>query len=61
MKSQASSITNARIKKKGGGRAGGALDPVAQNPPANAGDIGLIPSPGRSTCHSEAKPVCHKY
>ena len=42
----------------GGGRA---LDPVVQNPPANAGDIGLIPSPGRSACHKATKPVCHNY
>ena len=59
MKSKASSITNARIKKKG--RGGEALDPVVQNPPANAGDIGLIPSPGRSACHKATKPVCHNY
>ena len=44
----------------GGGEVG-AFDPVVQNPPANAGDIDLIPSPGRSTCHRAIKPVCHNY
>ena len=24
------------------------IDPVVKNPPANAGDMGLIPGPGRS-------------
>ena len=64
MKSEASSITNARIfffKCGSGGGEVGAFNPVVQNPPANAGDIDLIPSPGRSTCHRAIKPVCHNY
>ena len=31
---------------------------VDKSPPANAGDTGSIPGPGRShTCHREIKPV----
>ena len=35
---------------------------VDKNPPANAGDVGSIPGPGRShmSCR-ETKPVCHNY
>ena len=32
---------------------------VDENPPVNAGDMGLIPGPGRS--HGTAKPVRHNY
>ena len=32
-----------------------------KNPPANAGDMGVIPGPGRFTCHKAAKSVCHNY
>ena len=35
--------------------------PVVKNPPANAGDMDLIPSPGNSTCHEATKPVGHNY
>ena len=34
---------------------------VVKNPPANAGDTGSIPGPGRSTCRGATKPVCHSY
>ena len=34
---------------------------VVRNPPANAGDTGLSPGLGRSTCHGTTKPVCHNY
>ena len=30
---------------------------VVKNPPANAGDIVLIPGPGSPTCHGTTKPV----
>ena len=49
------------MERRGGGGGGGALDPVAQNTPANKGGIGLIPSPGRSACHRATKPMCHNY
>ena len=32
---------------------------VVKNPPANAGDMGLIPDLGRSSCHRATKPMCH--
>ena len=32
---------------------------VVKNPPANAGDTGLISGPGR--CHRATKPMCHNY
>ena len=36
--------------------------PVVKNPPFNAGDTGLIPSPRKdSTCHGATKPMCHNY
>ena len=36
--------------------------PVVKYPPANAGDTGLIPGPGRShTCFEATKPMCHSY
>ena len=34
---------------------------AVKNPPANAGDTGSSPGPGRSTCHGATKPVCHNY
>ena len=34
---------------------------LVKNPPANAGDMGSIPSPGRSRCHGATKPVHHSY
>ena len=34
---------------------------VAKNLPANAGDVGLIPDPGRSHMLRSNKPVCHNY
>ena len=37
---------------------GGTVD---KNPPANAGDMGLIPSPGRSHSCKATKPVHHNY
>ena len=30
---------------------------MVKNPPADAGDTGLIPDPGRPTCRRAAKPV----
>ena len=43
-------FTDKKTKGKLRGFAGG---PVVKNPSANAGDIGSIPSPGRShMCHS---------
>ena len=36
-------------------------DAVVENPPANAGDTGSIPDPGRSHMRRVTKPVCHKY
>ena len=35
--------------------------PVVENLPANAGDMGWIPSPGDSTCLKTTKPLCHNY
>ena len=35
--------------------------PVVKNPPANAGDMGLIPGLGRSHVLGATKPVCHNY
>ena len=32
---------------------------VVKNPPANAGDTGLLWED--PTCHGAAKPVCHNY
>ena len=32
-----------------------------KNPPANAGDEGLIPDRGSPTCHRATKPVHHSY
>ena len=34
---------------------------VVKNLPANAGDMGSIPGPGRSTCYRATKPLCHNY
>ena len=34
---------------------------VEKNLPGNAGDMGIIPDPGRSTCLRETKPVHHSY
>ena len=42
---------------------------VIKNPPANAGDTGLSPGPGRShmaveqlsPCATTTEPVCHNY
>ena len=34
---------------------------VVKNPPANAGDTGSIPGPGRSHMGRATKPVCHSY
>ena len=34
---------------------------VVENPPANAGDTGSSPGPGRSHMHGATKPVCHNY
>ena len=31
------------------------------NPPANAGSMGLIPSPGDHTLDGATKPACHNY
>ena len=36
-------------------------DSVVKNSPVNAGDMGLIPGPGRSHMHGTIKPVCHNY
>ena len=46
------------VVKKGGGFPGGA---VVENAPAKAGDIGLIPGPGRYHMPWATKPVCHNY
>jgi len=35
--------------------------PVVKDPPANAGDMGLIPGLGRSHVLGATKPVCHNY
>ena len=35
--------------------------PVIKNPPANAGDLGSSPSPGRSHMLRETKLLCHNY
>ena len=35
--------------------------PVVKNLPANAGDMGSIPGPGRSTWFGATKPMCHSY
>ena len=34
---------------------------VVKNPPANAGDTGLSPDPGRSHMRGATKPVSHNY
>ena len=34
---------------------------VVKNPPANAGDTGLIPVQGDPTCRGAIKPVRHNY
>ena len=34
---------------------------VVKNPPANAGDTGSIPGPGRSHMHRATKPMRHNY
>ena len=34
---------------------------VVRSPPANAGDTGLSPGPGRSHMPGAAKPACHNY
>ena len=34
---------------------------VVRNPPTTAGDIGLIPGLGRSTCQGATKPGHHNY
>ena len=34
---------------------------VVKKPPANAGDMGLIPDPGRSQEDGTTKPMCHNY
>ena len=34
---------------------------VDKNPPANAGDMDLIPGLRRSRCHGAAQPVDHNY
>ena len=36
-------------------------DPVAKNPPANAGDKSSIPGPGRVHMPKASKPVSHNY
>ena len=35
--------------------------PMVKNPPANAGDMGSIPGPGRFTCQGATKPMHHHY
>ena len=35
--------------------------PLVKNLPANAGDMGLIPGPGDSTCCEATKSMCHNY
>ena len=35
--------------------------PVVQNPPANAGDMGLIPGPKDPTCCQATKPMCQNH
>ena len=32
-------------------------DSLAENPPANAGDVGLIPGPGRSPGEEDGSPL----
>ena len=32
---------------------------VIKNPPANAGNMGLIPGQEDPTCHGATEPVCH--
>ena len=50
---------NKIVKEKNfGGFPGGA---VVGNPPANAGDTGSIPGPGRSHMPGATKPVRHNY
>ena len=34
---------------------------VVKNPPANVGDMSLIPGPGRPTCCGATKPMHHNY
>ena len=34
---------------------------VVKNPPANVGDMSLIPGPGRSICYGATKPMHHNY
>ena len=51
-----SEVTLIRINDKG--FPGGA---VVENLPANAGNMGSSPGPGRSACHAATKPVCHNY
>ena len=34
---------------------------MVKNPPANAGDTGLIPDWENSTCLATTKPICHNY
>ena len=34
---------------------------VVKNPPANAGDVGLIPGRGRFQCPGTTKPMYHQY
>ena len=36
-------------------------DSVVKNPPANAGDTGLIPGLGNPTCHGATKPMLYNY
>ena len=35
--------------------------PVAENPPASAGDMGLSPDLEDSTCCGTTEPTCHNY
>ena len=35
--------------------------PVVKNLPANAGNTGWIPGPGRSPCYGATKPLCHNH
>lgn len=46
------------MKKEGEYFPVGAVD---KNPPANAGDTGLIPGLKDPTCHRAVKPVGHNY
>ena len=34
---------------------------VVRNPPASAGDMGMIPGPEDPTCRRATKPVHHNY